>query len=208
MTNWLKEYKFKNWSTHRTHGPGTVVTPEQKKAQAGEIADKLCDHSKWLSHGRSVKIPDLEGIGLEITDYSRDAKFADAIRRYHVLLQMTFDSTGVYKLYETPSSQIQRFLPQLPIGIPGFAQRLPVVPGKPGVPGGSAPMGALLPFRCSKCKKNYMLQADFEGQRALQSGAERFPLNDILVCSQCGMSHNLVAMRRQLELQTRRKVAR
>ena len=131
VTNWLKEYKFKNWSVHRTHDPGTVVTQEHKEARAGEIADKLCDHSKWLSHGRSVKIPDLEGIGLQITDYSRDAEMADAIRRYHVLLQMTFDTTGVYKLYETPTSQIQRFFGQLPIGIPGLTQRLPMFPGQP-----------------------------------------------------------------------------
>jgi len=208
VTNWLKEYKFKNWSVHRTHDPGTVVTQEHKEARAGEIADKLCDHSKWLSHGRSVKIPDLEGIGLQITDYSRDAEMADAIRRYHVLLQMTFDTTGVYKLYETPTSKIQRFFGQLPIGIPGLTQRLPMFPGQPAVPGGQAPMGAILPFKCPKCNKTYTLQADFDRQQPLQPGAERFPSSDILVCSQCGMSHNLVALRRQLELQTRRKVAR
>jgi hypothetical protein len=210
VTEWLKEHKFKNWTVHKTHSPGTQVTPEQKEERAKEIADKLCDHSKWLSHGRSIKIPDLESIGLQITDYTKDAQLADAIRRYHVLLQMTFDSTGVYKLFETPTSQIQRFFAQLPMGIPGAIQ-LPMIPGPgqgPTVPGGLAPTSAVMQFKCPKCNKMHALQADFDQQQPLQPGAERFPSNDMLVCNQCGMSNNLLALRRQLELQTRRKVAR
>ena len=66
VKKWLIEHKFKNWNIHATHEAGTPVTPEQRDARAKDIADKLCDHSKWLSHGRSIKIPDLEGIGLGI----------------------------------------------------------------------------------------------------------------------------------------------
>lgn len=212
VTDWLKEHKFKNWNVHKTHNPGTPVTPEQKEARAKEIADKLCDHSKWLSHGRSIKIPDLESIGLQITDYTKDAELADAIRRYHVLLQMTFDSTGIYKLFETPNSQIQRFFAQVPLGIPGMMPQMPMIPGQPGqqpaVPGVQVPTSALVQFKCPKCNKVNTLQADFDQQQPVQPGAERFPSNDVLVCNQCGMSHNLTALRRQLELQTRRKVAR
>jgi hypothetical protein len=160
----------------------------------------------------TIKIPDLESIGLQITDYSKDAELADAIRRYHVLLQMTFDSTGIYKLFETPSSQIQRFFAQVPLGIPGMMPQMPTIPGQPGqqptVPGVQVPTSALVQFKCPKCNKVNTLQADFEQQQPLQPGAERFPSNDVLVCNQCGMSHNLIALRRQLELQTRRKVAR
>ncbi len=210
VTNWLKEHKFKNWISHRTHNPGTPVTPQQKEARAKEIADKLCDHSKWLSHGRSIKLPDLAGIGLEIMDYSKSAELADAIRRYHVLLQMTFDGTNIYKLFETPSSQIVRFFSQ--VQIPGMLPQLPMVPGprpqQPALPGAQAPMAAIVEFMCPKCKKTHTLQADFDQLQPLQPGAERFPSNDTLICNQCQVSHNLGAMRRQLELQTRRKVAR
>ena len=130
VTDWLKEHKFKNWDVHKTHDPGAVVTAEQKSARAKEIADTLCDHSKWLSHGRSIKIPDLERIGLQITDYTKNTELSDAIRRYHVLLQMTFDSTGIYKLFETPNSQIQRFFMQVGMqGVPGLMPQLPGVPG-------------------------------------------------------------------------------
>ncbi len=209
VTEWLKEHKFRNWSVHKTHNPGTSVTPEEKERQAKEIADELCNHSKWLSHGRSIKIPDLERIGLQITDYSKDATLADAIRRYHVLLQMTFDQTPIYKLFETPSSRIQRFFAQLPTGIPGFGQPMPLpAPGQQPIPGQILPTSAMVQFKCPKCGKAHALQADFDKQHPLQGGTERFPSKDVLICKQCGMSHNLVALRSQLELQTGRKLAR
>lgn len=212
VKDWLKEHKFKNWISHRTHNPGTPVTPEQKAERAKEIADNLCDHSKWLTHGRSIKMSDLQSLGLEIMDYSKSAELADAIRRYQVLLQMTFDTTGIYKLFETPTSQIMRFLAQqVQFGMPGVMPQLPGLPGAPGpqpMPSVQAPMAAIVQFVCPKCKKTHTLQADFDQPQPLQGGAEKFPSNDILICNQCQMSHNLVALRRQLELQTRRKVAR
>jgi len=206
---WLQEHKFKSWTVHRTHNPGAPVTPEEKAVRADEIANELCDHSKWLTHGRSIKMADLQKIGLEITDYSKDAKLADAIKRYHVLLQMTFDTTNIYKIIETPTSQIFRFVNQIQIAIPGGppgAQPMPGLP--PQIPQVQGPAGAMIPFQCGKCKKTHTLQADFDQLQPLQPGAERFPSNDVLVCNNCGTSHNLVALRRQLELQTKRKVAR
>lgn len=210
VRQWLTEHKFKNWNTHKTHNPGTPVTPEEKQARAKQIADVLCDHSKWLSHARSIKIPDLESVGLQITDYSKTKELADAIRRYHALLQMTFDATPIYKLFETPGSQIQRFFAQLQMGmggLPGLIPQLPFPGGKPA-PGQVLPSSALIQFNCPKCGKAHRLQVDFDKQQPLQPGNERFPSKDILTCNQCGMSHNLAALRSQLELQMKRKVAR
>lgn len=221
VTKWLQEHKFKNWTEHRTHGIGTPVTAEQKEARAKEIADILCDHSRWLSHGRSIKMPDLQEIGLEITDYSKDEDLADAIRRYHVLLQMTFDNSGIFKLYETPASQISRIAaqalvplaaggapmpaaPQIPAG-PG---RGPISPGSPAVPGATAPSGILVNFVCPKCRTNHALQADFDVERPLQPNTMRFPSNDVLMCKNCKTIHVLSALRSQLESQTGRKLAR
>jgi hypothetical protein len=209
VTEWLKEHKFKNWNVHKIHNPGTPVTQEEKEGRAKEIADELCNHSKWLSHGRSIKIPDLERIGLQITDYSKNADLVDAIRRYHVLLQMTFDNTPIYKLFETPRSQIQRFFAQLPVGIQGVGQPMPLPAlGQQPIPGQIVPSSAMVQFKCPKCGKAHALQADFDKQHPSQPGTERFPSTDVLTCKQCGMSHNLAALRSQLELQTRRKVAR
>ena len=216
VKNWLAEHKFKNWTTHRTHNPGTPVTDEEKMTRAAEIADKLCNHSEWLSHGRSLKLEDLQGIGLEITDYSQNPNLADAIRRYHVLLRMTFETTNIYKIFETATSQIYRFVvnQQIQIGPPGGApQGRPAQGPFPGVApagqGGPPTMaGALVNFVCNACKKPHLLQADFEGQQPLQPGAIRFPSNDILICDSCHASNNLVALRRQIELQTKRRVVR
>jgi hypothetical protein len=208
VTDWLKEHKFKNWDVHRSHDVGAPVTIEQKQARASEIANELCDHSKWLSHGRSIKIPELKGIGLEITDYSKSGELADAIRRYHVLLQMTFDNSGVYKLFETPNSQIQRFFAQIPMPAPS----LNVQQGQPTLPGGQGlqgmPTGAMVNFKCGKCGKDHLFQADFDQKRPLQPGAKQFPPNDIFTCDKCKMVHNLGAQRTQLELQFKKKVAR
>ncbi|MCU1240977.1 MAG: hypothetical protein JWO71_1703 [Candidatus Acidoferrum typicum] len=224
VTKWLQEHKFQEWNEHRTHNPGTPVTAEEKAKRAEDIADNLCNHSEWLSHGRSIKMNDLQSIGLEITDYSKDKELSDGIRRYHILLQMTFDTTGIYKIIETPESQIYRFAFNQQIqfaGLPGiFPVQPPGAPAKPGAPGtppakpgaiqlpiGQA-MGAMVQFACPKCKKVHNLQADFDAEQPLQAGAERFPSNDILVCNQCHATNNLVALRRQIELQTKRKVNR
>lgn len=208
VTKWLQEHKFQNWTHHRTHNPGTPVTAEEKNARAREIADNLCNHSQWLSHGRSIKMTDLQSIGLEITDYGKNAELSDAIRRYHILLQMTFDSTNVYKVIETPESQIYRFVVSQQIQITG-TPGIPIVPGAKKIQLPMAqPTGAMLQFGCPKCGKVHILQADFDAEHPLQPGAERFPANDILICSQCHTTHNLVAMRRQVELQTKRKVHR
>jgi hypothetical protein len=95
--------------------------------------------------------------------------------------------------------------------VPGMAP-LPVIPGgKPGQPIQlpiGQPAGAMVQFTCPNCKKVHNLQADFDKQQPLQPGAERFPANDILICSQCRASHSTLAARRQIELQTKRKVAR
>lgn len=217
VTKWLQEHKFQNWTKHRTHNPGAAVTDTEKAQRAAEIADSLCDHSEWLSHGRSIKMKDLQSIGLEITDYSQSPELSDAIRRYHVLLQMTFDTTTIYKIFETPESQIYKFAFSQQIQMAGLPGMFPT-PASPagGSPEGGKPIqlpvakptGAMLQFACPKCRKVHVLQADFDTKNPLQPGAIRFPSNDILVCDQCHTSHSLVAMRRQVELQTKRKVLR
>ena len=58
VREWLERYKFKYWEKRETSGE--IVTPEYKKARAHQIADKLCDQSRWLTHGRSIRIRELE----------------------------------------------------------------------------------------------------------------------------------------------------
>ena len=198
VTDWLNRYKFQNWTAHRTHGPGTPVTPQERREKANQIASALCDHSRWLTHGRSIKIEDLRGLGLEVTDYSEQRDLADAIKRYHVLMQMLFNGSNVYKLFETPSSQIMRFL------------QTAIVPagGPPVLPPNVAADGVVAEVTCGRCGKKFNIQADFDRLRPLQPGNIKYPSNDVLACDQCGNQLNLAAIRQQLELQMKRRVAR
>jgi hypothetical protein len=194
VTEWLSKYKFKFWEKH---SDGRPVTNEEKVARAEEIAQALCDHSRWLSHGRSIKLEDLESLRLKVTDYSKIADLSDAIRRYHVLLQMTLDQSNIFKLTETAASQIYRHV-----------QVTMTTPGAPAALGGASPAGVLVEVTCAKCKKTHILQADFDILKPLQGGATRFPLNDILVCSECGTNINLSQLRHQIEMQTKKSVVR
>ena len=84
------------------------VTPEEKEDRAAEIAEALSNHGRWKTHSRSITLDNLRDLGLLVTDYGEHAELANAIRRYYVLLHMTFD-TNIYKLFETTTSQIVRF---------------------------------------------------------------------------------------------------
>ena len=100
--------KFKFWEKHSS--TGNKVTLEEKTSRAAEIAGALCNHSKWLTHNRSLRRQDLEGLRLKITDYTLDTDLNDAITRYYTLLKMTFDMVNVYKIFETPETQVMRML--------------------------------------------------------------------------------------------------
>lgn len=195
VTDWLNNYKFKNWKNHsRT---GELVTEEERRNKAREIAGILCNHTRWLTHGRSIKLADLEEIGLRITDYGKEQQLSDAIGRYHVLLEMTF-SSNIYKVFETAESQIYRFL------APAGALMAP-----PPLGGGAPAAGHVLAqIKCGKCGKDHSIQCDFGQLQPLQPGAKKYPKDDILICDQCKTPHNLGDLRRQLELQLKKEIIR
>lgn len=79
VVEWLINYKFKNWNVAETHK--IPVTEEMKRKRAEEIAKELTNHSKWRLHGRSIKIDDLEEIGLKITRIDDNPKLAEIVYR-------------------------------------------------------------------------------------------------------------------------------
>ena len=197
VTTWLKQYKFKFWDKHKSTGMG--VTEEEKAERADSIATKLCDQNEWLTHGRSIKIPDLESLRLQIIDYSKDADLYDAINRYHTLLQMSFE-TNIYKMYETTTSQIYRMW-QSTVGtqLPGIPMSgIPIMP--------IIPNSLLLDYFCAKCKTPQSIQVDFEQNIPLADGSIIFPRNNILKCKNCNGESNLLGLRQQIEAQTGKKI--
>ncbi|MCC7292802.1 MAG: hypothetical protein IT449_12145 [Phycisphaerales bacterium] len=184
VTDWLARYKFKHWNTHSSTGKD--VTAEEKTSRANEVAATLCDHKKWLTHGRSIKLGDLEEMRLKITDYSRQPELAEAIRRYHTLLQITFDSTNIYKVFETPGSQILRF-------------------AAPAVPPPQDAGAVIIEVMCQKCHATSKIQANLK-KCPLQPGHHRFPSDNRFRCLGCGAEIDLGDARRQIEVQSKKSV--
>lgn len=187
VTQWLSQYKFKFWETHSSTGKS--VTQEEKEKQAKKIADKLCKHSDWLTHGRSITIPDLEAMGLKITDYTKTPDLNEAITRYYTLMRMSLEATNIFKMVETPDTQILRF---------AGANVSPPQPNQV--------LDAVVNFECPKCKNKYEIQARLSNQSKVDAKKQQFPKNDIFVCPNCGTNSNLAPARLQLEAQSGKKI--
>jgi len=185
VTEWLARYKFKTWAQHSSTGKD--VTPAEKRQRAEEIAMELCNHRRWLTHGRSIKITDFEQMRLKITDYSQQPQLAEAIRRYHTLLQIMFSSTNIYKVFETAQSQIYRFV------------SVAVAPPQTG----QQPDVAFIELQCSSCKTQSKIQANL-AKAPIQPGALRFPADNKFKCPGCGAEIDLSDARRQIEVQSKK----
>jgi hypothetical protein len=183
VTQWLQNYKFRTWERHKS--TGDPVTEETKRRRANEIATELSNHSKWKTHGKSIKIADLREMGLRITDYSENTELHDAIRRYYVLLNLFFDaSPQYYKIMETPTSHIYR--------------------QKSAVKEATSPKQAdkaIIELACGECKNTSKIQLNFKQGFPLDEGVLAYPSNDIFKCPFCGVEHNLTAIRQNVELQ-------
>lgn len=189
VKEWLAKYKFKYWETHSS--TGKPVTDDEKKEKADQIAERLCKHGDWLTHGRSIKIDDLTQMGLRITDYDKEPALQDAINRYYTLLRLTFEGTNIFKVYETIGSQVYRFIGG-------------TVP--PPAPTPQQIQAANFDFPCPKCKTPFKIQANLAPGVPVGEGMTPYPANDIFVCPVCKTQSNLSQARLQIEAQSGKKV--
>ena len=196
VADWLSTYKFKDWHTHSS--TKKQVTVDERRQRAQQIADQLRDHSRWKTHGRSLKIDDLRQMKLYVTDYSSTPELADAIRRYYTLLQMTF-ATNIYKIFETPSSQIMRM--EVVQSQKIFGSSAPIQ--APAGAGSIEAQGA-----CSKCGTSFVVQARVDPRAPAKSGAIQLPADNLIQCPGTGCSevHNLTPLRSQIESATGKRV--
>jgi len=105
VENYLHDYKFRTWIMHSAGNP---VTSAEKKQRANEIANQLCKHSLWKTHGRGItreaawdvcklKITHSEAIGLD-----------QAIKRFWALCYWLFENSSVYKIFVSEYYSIMR----------------------------------------------------------------------------------------------------
>jgi ClpP class serine protease len=187
VTDWLANIKFRDWKTHSSDG--RPVTEAEREERAQEIADKLSAHDHWKTHGRSIRIDDLREMKLLVTDYTDNPELADAIGRYHTLLQMSFD-TSIYKLFETPGSQIYRIQS---VNVPSAANL-------------KGAEKACVDVVCKKCGTKVGLQANLQPDVALEGGRIAFPPSNKIKCPDCGTELDVAALRRKIEMLAKRKV--
>lgn len=189
VTRWLQNYKFKSWDTHSSNGK--PVTDKERHQRAEEIGSELSSQSKWFTHGRSIKIADLESMRVKITDFSKDKDLNDAIMRYYTLLRMTFDATGIYKIFETNIDTIYRLSGQQP-------QQAPVNKDSKSI---------LLNIKCPKCVHDFKMQVNLESGIPKQAEAIQYPISDdLLKCPKCEFKNDVSALRLQIEGRTGKKV--
>lgn len=196
VREWLAKYKFKKW-THRAR-TGEEVTEAERIARANKIADELSNHGKWKTHSKSIKIEDLRAMELMIIDYSEQPELADAIRRYKILLEITFDRSPIYKIYETPTSQIMRVV-----------QQQSVTPGSSIPPQNKIPQGTeelVIDYECGNCKRIHKFQVGLGKSVPFKVGFLKFPTNNIFKCKSCGTEVNLESIRKDIETQSGKKV--
>ena len=103
---------------------------------------------------------------------------------------MSFAAGGLYKLFETPDTQIQRFIQG---------------PGLGNTPS-QTPNSGVIDLTCNKCNNKLKLQANFEPAVPMQEGTIPFPVNDKLVCPSCKFEHSVGKIREQLESQFGKKI--
>jgi hypothetical protein len=89
LKKWLVEFKFKDWTEHRTNPSlkGYPVTIDEKQARAEEIATALSDNKLWHSHGRMIGVSTLTKVlRLQIEDYSTDTELRGKLLEYNEFL--------------------------------------------------------------------------------------------------------------------------
>ena len=111
---YLYNYKFKNWNIHSD--TGLPVSDAEKQARAKEIAQLLCSHSHWKSHGRGINREDVwNKCKLKVTHAESIDGLERAIRRFWALFYWLFENSPCYKVFI--SSEYAVFRNEVPLSI-------------------------------------------------------------------------------------------
>lgn len=194
VVDWLAKYKFKNWEVTETQGKR--VTDDIRNQTAIEIANCLTNHGKWRSHGRSLKIDDLEDIvGLKITRVDDNPYLSDVVYRIQTLIRLLFSSTSTYKIFATVDEKI--FVNAAPAG-----NRRKFPPGDVKV--------VEVETRCQKRGKIYNLYAKLVLDAKIDEEFKKkkfksFPPNNKLICN-CGYEIDLSGIKNEIETQVGKKI--
>ena len=106
VETYLYNYKFKHWSNHSN---GNKVTNQEKQKRAREIAELLCNHSEWKTHGRGINREIAWDIcKLKITHPENIEGLSAAIRKFWALIYWVFENTPIFKIFVSEGYTIFR----------------------------------------------------------------------------------------------------
>lgn len=196
VIKWLPKYKFKGWN--KTETRKKAVSLKMKRDRAKEIAQSLTDHSKWRSHGRSLKIKDLKGIGLKVDLVEANPEICEIVDRIQVVIRLLFVSTNTYKVFAIEGSKI---FATAAIGGPTTPQPVQQL---------SQVDTANLNLTCPQCGTLHKLYAKLADnpeidKKMTKTGFTKFPSDAKLVCS-CGYELDLTGAKNEIEANSGRKV--
>lgn len=195
VEEWLCKYKFEHWTQTETNKK--PVTDEMKTTRAKEIAHELTNHSKWRSHGRSIKIADLERIGLKTINIDNDPQISDIVNRIQVVIKLLFESTTTFKIFVSQDFKI--FRQAVPNSVPVQIPNQNPVPDVVNIDQKCPKCGNITKMY-AKFIDNPRIDSDFKAQ-----GFIPMPENMKLKCS-CGFEIDLTPIKNQIESGTGRKI--
>jgi hypothetical protein len=209
VKEWLEKYKFKKWMITETRK--IEVTDEMRKDRANEIAEKLCNHTLWRSHGRSLKLKDLKE-ELLIENIDKDQILADFVYRIKTVIRLIFDSSTVYKLYYTEDLRMAKTFTPQQSGIGNVLTNPVKIPGSKGqsfIP--SNANSVKIDIKCPKCGKQHEVPGYFN-VHSKDLIKQKLPVNvnvkdnDILICDNCNFVIDLKPIKSSLEIQSNKKL--
>lgn len=176
-----------------------------KKERANEVAEMLCNHTAWRTHGRSLKIEDLKDV-LIIERIDDDKILANIVYRIKTVIRLILDGSTIYKLFFIDDLKISKIFSTNPTNTLPFGNPKPTT--KKQIKNID---GLEFQVQCPRCKKIHKVQGYFNisSEMIKEKKLETNPNikgNNILVCDSCNFSLDLNIVKNQIENQTKKKV--
>ena len=161
-----------------------------------EIAGYLAQHSKWRSHGRSIKADDLRQIGLQITSIDDNPSLADLVYRIQTVCRIILESSTAYKLFATENEKVFKHA-VAPGGATGQQQKI-------------VPEVAEFEVKCPKCGNVHKVYAKLVDNPKIDQDLQKqgkipYPKDNKLKCD-CGFEVDLTGIRNDIETKVGRKI--
>lgn len=171
-----------------------------KVHRAKEIAEKLTNHGDWRSHGRSIKIWDLEeSVQLQVIKIDDSPELAELVYRIHTVVRMLFSKSSVYKVFASRDAMFQK-----------IATSQDIV--RPTIPNNKKqePEVVEVEVICPQCNEKYLLYAKLYENPKIdhdfkEKGALQFPKDNILRCK-CDYEIDLSGLRNDIETKIGKKL--